>query len=211
MKIDSPKFAPAPRTAERPQLSTTTTKSGNTGIVPTAAQPKPADTFERAGTGGTSANTGIVPTNLQKTQSISTYSLPAHLEAHRATFDRYGEHIAKLPSHVQPGAIERATDHLYRDLGDIATRDEIGKGLSEAVAFYSRGTTANDPQCYRVAVPLDGAPDAGSARGTARDFGTSITRAPSSRTAGNTLRSVRQQPQEDTFQQHRPRLHRRHF
>ena len=59
MKIAMPKPAPAPTTAERPQLSTT--KSGNTGIVPPAPA-KPEDSFQQAkptGTGSTSGNTGI--------------------------------------------------------------------------------------------------------------------------------------------------------
>lgn len=199
MKIDSPKFAAAPRTAERPQLSTTTAtpKSGNTGIVPTAAQPKTADTFEKTATSSTSSNTGIVPATPPKTQSISTYALPANLEPHRAEIDKYGERIAKMPSQVQGKAIEHATDSLYRDLGDIATRDELSKAVSDSVAYFSsRGTSSNDPQCFRV---VYGTEPSSQPRGPAWDLGSNSgspgTRDPRSSTT-DFLRSIKRQPQQ---------------
>jgi hypothetical protein len=214
MKIAIPKQPTAPSTVERPQLSTPA-KSGNTGIVP-PAQTKPADSFQPAkptGTGSTSGNTGIVPPNLQKPTgtggtapttgtkptSVSTYALAPALEPHRATFDRVGSRIAKLPAHIQEAAILRATNRLSKKYADIATPDQVGKGVREAVAYAGRSTTTEEPMSY-VMRSADGAvntaKDVGSLVGRVTDYGRQITRDPSQLNAGNILRSVRQPPQE---------------
>jgi hypothetical protein len=219
MKITSPKLAPAPTTAERPQLATPTSgntgivpstpKSGNTGIVPStpksgntgivpSAPSKPEDSFQTQPTGTGSAS-GTSSIALPKPQSVSTYALPASLEPHRALFDKYGEHIAKLPSQVQPKAIELASGQIFRDIGGVASLDEVNKGLNDAVAYFtSRPTITNDPQYYAVAdrVVDTARNHLGSVRDVARDIGRSVTRDPSLLNPRNILRNTRQPQQQ---------------
>jgi hypothetical protein len=215
MKIAAPKLAPAPQTPKSgntgivPPAQTAksgntgivppaqTAKSGNTGIVPPAAESKPADSFQPATSAGTGAATGTSSIAIPKTQSVTTYALPAHLEAHRATFDKYGEHIAKLPSQVQPKAIDHAADSIFKDLGDIATLDEIRKGVTEAVAFYSRRTTTEEPMSYVMATEPSATEPAPGGGQPAQDSGAPGTRGPASRDVSDFFRDFRQQAQQE--------------
>lgn len=130
MKIGSAKFDSASRLAGRPQPSKAV--NGSTGAVAPKLQ-KPAG-------------------------DVSSYSLPAKLEPYRPVFDKVGKKIARLPTpELQQKAIDRATNRLSKRLGGVATQEEIGKAVNEAVMFFSRATTTNDPQAYMMARgPVDG-------------------------------------------------------
>ena len=202
MKIAAPKLAPAPPTPKSGNTGIVppaqTSKSGNTGIVPPAADSNPTDSFQQAKPTGTGAATGTSSIAIPKTQSITTYALPAHLEAHRATFDKYGEHIAKMPSQVQPKAIDNATDKLFRDLGSLASWDEIRKGVSEATAYFSRRTTTEEPMSYVMATePAATEPTRGGGQPAQDSGSTPITRDPGTKNVNDFWRNFRQQAQQE--------------
>jgi hypothetical protein len=201
MKIATPKLAPAPQTTKSGNTGIVppaqTAKSGNTGIVPPSAD-KPTDSFKPATPTGTGAATGTSSIALPKPTSVTTYALPAHLEAHRATFDKYGEHIAKLPSQAQPVAIDNATDKIFKDLGGIAGWDEINKGLHEAVAYFRRGTTTEDPMSYVMSREPTESPTPGGGLPSQDSGSTPGTKGPATKDVGDFFRNYRQQAQQDT-------------
>lgn len=192
MKITSSKPAPAPKAAESPQPSTT--KSGNTGIVP-PTQSKPEDSFQSAkptGTGSASGSSGIT---LNKPTSTSTYTLSPALEPFRAEFDKVGKKIAKLPSHVQEDAILRESARLSKRLAEVASPAEVESGVRTSALYWGRSTTTDDPQVYAARVvdtAVDTAKDVGSLKDRLQDYGSSITQDPSLRNPRNILRSARQ-------------------
>jgi hypothetical protein len=211
MKISHPKLASAPKTAERPQLATP--KSGSTGSVPTAPS-KPADSFQTqqvkpsgtGSTGGTSSATGTSSVAIPKTQSTSTYTLPPNLEPHRATFDRVGQRIGNLPTHVQEDAILRESSRLSKDFEGIASPSEVETSVRAAAAYWGRSTTTDDPHAYAAAsrvvdTAVDTAKDVSSVKDRVIDYGRSVTRDPSALNPRHILRNARQPRQEQQEQQ----------
>jgi hypothetical protein len=159
MKIESRKFAPAPRIAERPQPAPAAAR--NTGIVPAAK--RPSDGFESASplaqrkgpgnVGGAGAKPG-------KPQLNMDFELDPSLEQHRKMFAKVAARISKLPTEeLQAKALERSTKRLSEKLGQPA--DKIGTAAKAALmAAKGPGTTStNDPQCYRADAMLNYSPN----------------------------------------------------
>ena len=144
MKIDSHKFATAPRLAERSKPATAA--ASNTGIVP--ASKRPSDGFEpvstRPGTART-GNVGVTGKAGGKTQLNLDFKLDPRLEPHRSLFAAVGAKIANMPEHRHESAIEKSSKRLSKLLNQPL--DIVRDGVNEAYRAAAKAPpTLNDPQ-----------------------------------------------------------------
>jgi len=197
MKIDSHKFAPAPRPAERSQPAPAAAPK-NSGIVPTTKRP-PSDSFvsgsSRPAT-ATTGNTGVTGAVAGKTKLNMDFDLAPSLEPHRELFAKVGARIAKLPTEeLRTKAIDRSTTQLAKFLKQPA--DQINAGLKSAVAAQLRvGPTAtNDPQecAYRVDRLLNYSPNLLSLQSKLKSIGQSLSKDTSLKNSGQVLKAAQSQ------------------
>ncbi|HYH97196.1 hypothetical protein [Hyalangium sp.] len=193
MKIESRKFAPAPRIAERPQPAPAAAR--NAGFVPAAK--RPADGFESASplaqrkgpgnVGGAGTKPGKPPLNMD-------FELDPSLEKHRELFAKVGARISKLPTEeLQAKALERATKRLSEKLGQPAEKINTAAKASLMAAKGPGTTSTNDPQCYRADAMLNYSPNLKANGDALKSIGLTISQNAALKTKQQILTEARPQ------------------
>lgn len=192
MKIDSPKFVPAPRPAPAPVAAS------NTGIVPTAK--RPGDSFETASSSAATGNTGITgagtaTATAKPSSSQLDFELDPALEPYRDVFSKLGSKIARLPTEeLRTKAITKTSERLSKALNQPL--DKVTTGLNNAVQAARAGpSSTRDPQeCfYRSDRMLRHSPQLGSVADALKNIGLNLSKDTSLRSRKDILDAAKPQ------------------
>ena len=196
MKIDSRKFAPAPRLAERPQPPPAA--ASNTGMVP--ASKRPSDVFQTATPRPTTAatgNTGVTGTGRPAGPSKLNldFKLDPSLEPYRGVFAKVGSKIAKLPEDKRAAAIDKSAFRLSKALGQPLDIVKDGVGNALQAALRAGPTTTRDPQeCfYRSDRMLNFSPGIQAVSSQLKNLGLSLSKDSSLKSKGQILGAAKPQ------------------